>query len=391
MNKDGSAMDQDIRIHAFEAHHHTFAYGPTHVFAEYLRERASSFIFIQHPFAHRRFYPSTVELYISGRLVRRIAAPSIRGPQIVLFIKDLLLTIIFAVAMRHRAQLFIGADALNALGGMLLHKMGLVRSVVLFAIDYTPRRFSNSLINSLYHTLNVVVARHCNMIWAVSKRIKRAYREIYGAQCPIIIVPAGAHRPPVLPDPQIRHNRLVFLGNIDESKGLQLVIRALPLIRERIPQVKTLVIGTGSYYDDLVKLANELEVQDAIEFIGHLPNHERVMLTLTRCDVGLAPYVPEATSISVYGDPCKIKEYLIAGLPVIVTDVPETAREVSAMCAGTIIDYKVESLANAIIHLLGDQALLQTYKKNAIRLGQEYLWDKIFNHTMAETIRILGK
>jgi len=339
-------------LHVLDAHHHTFAYGHTHVFAEYLRERASSFIFIQHPFAHRRFYPSTVELYISGRLVRRIAAPSIRGPQIVLFIKDLLLTIIFAVAMRHRAQLFIGADALNALGGILLHKIGFVRSVVLFAIDYTPKRFSNSLINSLYHTLNVVVARHCDIIWAVSKRIKRAYREIYGAQCPIIIVPAGAHRPPVLPDPQIRHNYLIFLGNIDKSKGLQLVIRALPLIRERIPQVKILVIGTGSYYDDVVELANGLEVQDAIEFIGHLPNHEKVMLTLTRCDVGLAPYVPDATNISVYGDPCKIKEYLAAGLPVIVTNVPEAAREISGMSAGIVIDYKVKSIANAVIFLI---------------------------------------
>jgi len=57
------------------------------------------------------------------------------------------------------------------------------------------------------------------------------------------------------------------------------------------------------------------QMGDGIEFIGHLPNHEKVMLTLTRCDFGLAPYVPDATSISVCGDPCKIKEYLTAGLP----------------------------------------------------------------------------
>jgi len=111
---------------------------------------------------------------------------------------------------------------------------------------------------------------------------------------------------------------------------------------------------------------------------------KRSCVTLTRCDVGLNLYVPDATSISVCSDPCKIKEYLTAGLPVIVTNVPEAAREISAMSAGIVIDYKVKSLANAVIFLLNNQALLQTYKKNALKLRQKYLWDKIFNQTLAK-------
>lgn len=374
-----------------EVHHHTFAYGPTHALSEYLGKRVSGFTFIQHPFADRRFYPSTVELYISGRLVRRTATPSVRGPQIVLFIKDLFLTLTFAVMMKHRAQLFIGADALNALGGILLRTIGFTRSVVLFAIDYTPKRFPNPLINFLYHALNLVVARRCDMIWAVSRRIRRAYRETYGAQCPIIIVPAGAHRSPTTPDPEVKYDRLVFLGNLVKSKGLQLAIRALPLIKDRIPKVKLLVIGMGNYYNDLTRLANDIGIQNAVKFVGHIRDHEKVMQMLTCCDIGLAPYVPDPTSISICGAPCKLTEYLMTGLPVIVTNVPETAQEISAMSAGIVIDYKVESFANAIIRLLGDHALLQTYKKNALRLGQEYLWDKIFDRALSETIRILCK
>ncbi|MFB0501502.1 MAG: glycosyltransferase [Candidatus Bathyarchaeia archaeon] len=288
-------------------------------------------------------------------------------------------------------HLFIGADALNALSGICLRTIGFTQSVVLFAIDYTPRRFPNRLINFLYHTLNLVVARHCDFVWAVSGRIKRAFHEAYCTRCPIIIVPAGAHMPAVTPDPQISHNRLVFLGTLDRSKGLQLVIHAMPIIREQIPKVKLLVIGTGGYHDDLVKLANELGVQDAIEFVGHLLNHEKVMLMLTRCDIGLAPYVPDVTSISAYGAPFKIREYLIAGLPVIVTNVPEGVQEVSDRHAGIVVDYKVERLVNAIIHLLSNQALLQSYKENAIRLGQEYLWDKIFDSTLDETIKKLAE
>jgi glycosyltransferase involved in cell wall biosynthesis len=377
------------KLHVLEVHHHTFAYGHTHALAEYLRGSVLSFMYIQHPFAHRRYYPSTVDLYVLGNLVKRIIAPSIRAPEILLFIKDLLLTIIFTLRMRCRFQIFIGADALNALAGIFLRKLGFTRFVVLFAIDYTPKRFSSTTMNFLYHKLNSFVARHCDLIWAVSKRIRQAYLQVYGARCPIIIVPAGAKRPPMTSDVKISHNRLVFVGNLDKSKGLQLAIQALPEIKRKIPEVELIVIGTGPYYNDLKKMSEELMVDNSVKFIGHVQNHQDIMRILTQCDIGLAPYVPDMTNVSMYGFPLKVIEYLTSGLPVILTNVPEFAAQISKMQAGIIIDYDVKNMADAVIRLLSDRHLLETYKKNAIKLGQEYSWDKIFSKTLTETIKAL--
>jgi len=378
-------------LSVIEVHHHTFAYGHTHALAEYLKERVSSFIFIQHPFAHRRFYPSTIEVYVSGRLVRKDKAPSVRAPETVQFIKDLFLTIIFALRIRRRAQFFVGADALNALSGLLLRRLGFTRFVILFAIDYTPRRFSNRAVNFLYHILNVVVASRCDLLWAVSNRIKQAYIQIYGAKCPILVVQGGTNKPEAISDTRTNQNRLVFLGNLEQSKGLQLAIQAIPKIKKQIPDIKLIVIGDGPYYNALAKLTGDLEIEDGVEFVGRVPDHKAAVQMLAQCDIGLAPYVPDATNISIYGFPLKIIEYLAAGLPVVTTNVSEMAPTISDRNAGLIIDYNTESLATAVVHLLSDGALLQTYKKNALSIGKDYSWDNIFDHALAQTINILYK
>jgi len=376
-------------LSVIEVHHHTFAYGHTHALAEYLRERTSNFTFIQHPFEQKRTYPSTVELYISGKLARRIAAPSIRASQVLLFIKDLLLTTTFVLRLRRRAQLYVGADALNGLSGLFLRSLGFTRFVILFAIDYTPQRFSNKALNLLYQKLNLIVAHRCDLLWAVSERIRQAYLQVYGIRCPIVILPGGVKKPNVISNKKIKSNRLVFLGNLDQSKGLQLAIRALPKIKEQIPDTRLTVIGDGPYYNNLVKLVAELRIEDSVEFTGRVPNHQKVVDMLAQYDVGLAPYTPGAANISTYGFPLKIVEYLASGLPVIATNVPELAHKLPEMNAGIVIDHKVESMVNAVVHLLGDKSRLQFYKENAIRLGREYSWDKIFNQAIAQTIGIL--
>jgi len=312
-------------------------------------------------------------------------------PETIQFVKDLLQTVISVLRTKRRAQLFVGADALNAWSGLLLRKLGFTRFVIMFAIDYTPRRFPNKAVNLLYYILNLTAVRQCDLLWTVSRRIKEVYLRNYCARCPILVVLGGTIKPEKISDTGTIKNRLVFLGNLEQSKGLQLAVAAIPQIKKQIPDIKLTVIGHGPYYSALARLVEHLEVEDSVEFIGHMHDHQAAMQMLTQCDIGLAPYVPDATNISMYGFPLKIIEYFAAGLPVVTTNISEMAPVISNMNAGIIIDYNTESFANAVIQLLSDAALLQTYKKNALRIGQDYSWDNIFDQALAQTIRILYK
>jgi glycosyltransferase involved in cell wall biosynthesis len=229
------------------------------------------------------------------------------------------------------------------------------------------------------------------MLWAVSERIKQVYRQVYGIQCPILVVPGGTKNYPAISDTKTNNYRLAFLGNLDEFKGLQLAVQALPEIKKYIPEVKLIVVGDGPYHNNLVKLVDHLGVRHDVEFVGHIPNHQKAMQMVAQCDIGLATYVPDLKNISMYGFPLKIIEYLAAGLPVITTKVSEWVHKLSVMNAGIIIDYDVKSFVNAVTFLLSDESRLQLYKENALRLGREYSWDRIFNQAMIETIKTLTR
>ena len=173
-----------------------------------------------------------------------------------------------------------------------------------------------------------------------------------------------------------------------ESKGLQLAIEAIQLVKREIHDIRLIVIGTGSYENELKSLVCKLGLNSQIEFLGYVKNHSNVLDILAQSDIGIAPYVPSKESITTYADPAKIKEYLGSGLAVIVTRVPMFASEISKRRAGITINYSHEELAKAIIALLKDEKLLLAHKKNAFAMAHDFTWDQIFELAIAHTLKI---
>src|SRR5918995_1415481 len=75
---------------------------------------------------------------------------------------------------------------------------------------------------------------------------------------------------PVAPDPTV-----AYVGRLHEIKGIDRLIRAVALVRERIPRVRLVVVGPGERYQRrLEALAAELGVADAVEFRGFVSAEE---------------------------------------------------------------------------------------------------------------------
>src|SRR5262249_20153456 len=70
-----------------------------------------------------------------------------------------------------------------------------------------------------------------------------------------------------------RHKDKIILtvGNLVPRKGYDMVIRALPRLRETVPNVAYLIVGQGSYRAQLEKLALSLGVRDRLIFAGRVP------------------------------------------------------------------------------------------------------------------------
>jgi glycosyltransferase involved in cell wall biosynthesis len=201
------------------------------------------------------------------------------------------------------------------------------------------------------------------------------------------VVPIGIWNNKIrkLPFSKIKRHQLFFVGHLLEKQGVQEVLGAIPLIVEKIPDFKFLIVGGGIYQNFLKKIAAAFGIEQYVEFKGWVKERNVLDSVMSQSALAIAPYKPEKEQIynfTYYADPTKIKDYLGAGLPVILTDVPYNAKEIERKRCGIIIRYKKEDIASAIITLLSSDRILKEYRRNALMYAKEFDWEKIFDNVL---------
>lgn len=106
---------------------------------------------------------------------------------------------------------------------------------------------------------------------------------------------------------------LLFVGIVVEQKGIRHLIEAMPLILEKCPGTKLLVVGDGNLKKEMINLTELLGINENIIFTGALPHHELPPLFAT-ADVFVLPSFSE-------GWPVVVMEALSSGIPVVVSDL----------------------------------------------------------------------
>jgi glycosyltransferase involved in cell wall biosynthesis len=349
---------------------------------EFLKQRSRKLMFIGHPFSYASQKKSTATMYKNGSLKAEAEAAQIKGPEILLYLKDFLVTFYFILKFKSKFHVYVGVDPLNALVGLLLRRLGFAKVVIFYAIDYVPIRFKNRILNNIYHSIDKACVYHVDYTWNLTSAMANA-REMMGIRkdkTNQMTVPTGTHFEKIkhLPFEQIERTNIAFLSHQRKGQGIELILEALPGVVKEIPSVKLIVIGTGpleEYFKEVVKKRN---LEGNVEFLGYIENHAEIERIVSKCRVGLAPYVPDSSSFTWYADPGKPKVYLGCGIPVIITKVPEVAFEISKRGAGIAINYSACELTDAIIRLLIDDELYEMYRANAIRFASELDWNMIF-------------
>lgn len=67
---------------------------------------------------------------------------------------------------------------------------------------------------------------------------------------------------------------LITVGHVSPRKGQHRVIQALPKLKNLYPEIKYHIVGRPVYQSNLEALAEELGVQDHIQFHGRIKNHD---------------------------------------------------------------------------------------------------------------------
>lgn len=372
---------------------HESVVGPGHDLRDYLlHEGASEVLFIAHPLLYLKEYfksSSRLELYKYGKLAKEITAHHWKGPEIFLYFKDALYTVFWCIKYGNRFDIYIGLDNLNAFVGLMLRAAGAVRSSIFYAIDYVPNRFKNPVLNIIYHFIEKLAAAYSDWTWNLSPRMIETRQRRWNAKFPHqLVVPHGIHfgRIHRVPFSQVHEKEIIFMGALLEKQGVQMVIRTLPKLIQSVPGCRFTVIGKGPYEKDLKRLTAKLHLGKHVDFLGHISNPQKMENRLAQASVAVALYKPTPDDFSYYTDSGKVKNYLGAGVPVVLTDVPFVAGEIKKARCGFISSYSEESLLRILKKYLTNTKMQQEYRKNAAKFARRYMWNSIFSDALQHAL-----
>lgn len=361
---------------------HEYATGPAHALDPYLCRKGSHVLFIGHPFHFATHPMSHYHISLDRIVSEERVFPNYFHNEILNVIKDIFLTCWWV--MRYGASdIYIGVDGVNAVTGLVLRSIGLTKKVIFYTIDYTPVRYKNSFLNRLYFWLDRTAVIHSDVVWNLSIKMSEE-REKNGIPTRFrkkqIVVPMGTEGNIVpVPFKQVRRFHVAHMGHLIPKQGVAMLIHALSRISKKIPAIHIDILGGGEEESNLKILAKTLNVSHLITFHGYIKNHDDLIRRLSLCAVGVAPYEDAPDNCVRNTDSGKVKAYLDAGLPVIVTKVPEIWKELEYNKAGIGVDYTEQSLADAVIKLLSDTKILRQYHEGARILAKKYRWENIFS------------
>lgn len=117
---------------------------------------------------------------------------------------------------------------------------------------------------------------------------------------------------------------LLFFGFVREYKGLKHLLNAMPEIKDRLQNVKLMVVGSfGDDKEDYINLIKDNHIEDCVEVIdGYTPDNE-VEKYFAACDLVVCPYESATQSGIVqiaYGFEKPVVATDVGGLPDVVTD-----------------------------------------------------------------------
>jgi glycosyltransferase involved in cell wall biosynthesis len=122
-----------------------------------------------------------------------------------------------------------------------------------------------------------------------------------------------------------------------------------------------------------------------VRFHGFVPDHRHVERLLAEASIAAAPYRPDET-FTQFADPGKLKAYLAAGLPIVLTDVPPNARELAAEGGAEIVPYDAAALADALAGGLESEERWHDRRAAALAYARGFDWPVL----LSELVRKLG-
>jgi len=220
------------------------------------------------------------------------------------------------------------------------------------------------------------VLEAASKVICVSNKLRKQCLGVYDDEAKFKVISNGISPDKILEAPgHLREEYkgkkvLLTVGWLYKLKGHDYVIKVLPEIIGRVPELVYLIVGSGPEEGCLKQLVDQLGLNDYVEFCGR-KDHETVMKYMSICDLFVMPSWDEAFGV-VY------LEAMAHGKPVIACRGGGIEDVIVDGETGLLVQPKdLGSLKEAMIRLLADQRLAEDIGRRGKRVVlSDFTWEK---------------
>ncbi len=297
-----------------------------------------------------------------------------------LFYAELNIRLFFSLLFK-RADIFVSNDLDTLLPNYLVSRIRR-KPLVFDAHEYftgTPEVTSRPFVYRVWKSLEGWLLPKQKHIITVNESLAALYEGEYGIR-PAVVRNLPLYSPPAGDRgeiPGLTGNTPIILlqgTGINIDRGAEeLVMSMRP--EYGIENAVLLIIGSGDVLPVLKKMVQNEDLGERVIFMNKMPPDR--LRAYTRCaSIGVS--LDKDTSINYrYSLPNKIFDYMMAGVPQLVSDLPEPVRVIEKYNTGLILpDHNPGEIARSIRQMLSDTRSWELWHKNSLEAARELCWEK---------------
>lgn len=176
-----------------------------------------------------------------------------------------------------------------------------------------------------------------------------------------VVINNGATRQSSTPKERPKKSFVVsYIGRIERDKGIYDLMEAIDVVVKKQPGVVFWLAGKGQAMDDLIQHVAAKNLSENVQLLGHVDN---VFNLLDASDLFVYPSHHDASPLAPV-------EALLAGLPVVATNIGGIPEVLNARCSLLVEKQQPNQLAAAILQLVQDPEQYNKLKTEAAKQGK---------------------
>ena len=237
-----------------------------------------------------------------------------------------------------------------------------------------PELIGRPIVRAIWTSLEKLLVPKVDAAYTVCDSIAGVYRDLYGVDFKVI------RNLPVCSKEEINNDVntfraeepkiILYQGALNLGRGVESAIRSM----QYLDGVELWLAGDGDLTVQLKELVTELKLESKVKFLGRLPLSELSKVT-RKADLGIS--LEEDLGLNYrFALPNKLFDYIQAGVPVLVSNLPEMRRIVDHYQIGMIADtHQRKDLAEIMKLALFDKEKVKLWKQNLPKAARELCWE----------------